>query len=157
MIYYANEQSPYIQHYGVLGMQWGRRRYRNKDGSLTKAGIRRHAKAVKKINDAAIKSGRVEETANPNVIGIRQKNGDVLFVDRNEFNKNGVDVAERKTLNMIKEARANTIKKGKTKVRKILESEEKTLIKNMIKTYDPSDPDRREALALLRQLEKDVR
>ena len=137
-------------------MRRGKKRYRNKDGSLTKAGIRRHAKAVKKINDAAIKSGRVEETANPNVIGIRQKNGDVLFVDRNEFNKNGVDVAERKTLNMIKEARANTIKKGKTKVRKILESEEKTLIKNMIKTYDPSDPDRREALALLRQLEKDV-
>lgn len=157
MIYYANENAPYIQHYGVLGMRWGVRRYRNKDGSLTKAGIRRHTKAVKKINDAAIKSGRVEETANPNVIGIRQKNGDVLFVDRNEFNKNGVDVAERKTLNMIKEARANTIKKGKTKVRKILESEEKTLIKNMIKTYDQSDPDRREALALLRQLEKDVR
>ena len=26
MIYYANEQSPYIQHYGVLGMRWGHRR-----------------------------------------------------------------------------------------------------------------------------------
>ena len=156
MIYYANEQSPYIQHYGVLGMKWGRRRYHNKDGSLTKAGIRRHTKEVNKINNAARKSGRVVESASPNVIGIRQKNGDILFVDRNEFNKNGVDVAERKTLNMIKEARANTIKKGKAKVSKILESEEKTLIKNMIKTYDPSDPDKREALALLRQLEKDV-
>ena len=52
MIYYANENAPYIQHYGVLGMKWGRRRYHNKDGSLTKAGIRRHTKAVKKINDA---------------------------------------------------------------------------------------------------------
>ena len=38
MIYYANENSPYIQHYGVLGMKWGARRYRNKDGSLTPAG-----------------------------------------------------------------------------------------------------------------------
>ena len=58
---------------------------------------------------------------------------------------------------MIKEARDNTIKKGNAKVSKILESEEKTLIKDMIKTYDSSDPDKREALALLRQLEKDVK
>lgn len=26
MIYYANEQSPYIQHYGILGMRWGHRK-----------------------------------------------------------------------------------------------------------------------------------
>lgn len=26
MIYYANEQSPHIQHYGVLGMKWGHRK-----------------------------------------------------------------------------------------------------------------------------------
>ena len=26
MIYYANENSPYIQHYGVLGMKWGHRK-----------------------------------------------------------------------------------------------------------------------------------
>ena len=146
-----------LYHHGIKGQKWGVRRYQNKDGSLTKAGIRRHAKQVNKINNAARKSGRVVETASPNVIGVRQKNGDILFVDRNEFNKNGVDVAERKTLNMIKEARANTIKKGNAKTSKILESEEKTLIKDMIKTYDSSDPDKREALALLRQLEKDVK
>ena len=27
MIYYANENSPYIQHYGVPGMKWGHHRY----------------------------------------------------------------------------------------------------------------------------------
>ena len=42
MIYYANENSPYIQHYGVLGMKWGARRYRNKDGSLTSNGRKRY-------------------------------------------------------------------------------------------------------------------
>lgn len=27
MIYYANEKSQYIQHYGVPGMKWGRHKY----------------------------------------------------------------------------------------------------------------------------------
>lgn len=29
MKYYANEQSPYIQHYGVPGMKWGHHKYRS--------------------------------------------------------------------------------------------------------------------------------
>ena len=33
-----------LRHYGVLGMKWGRRKYQNKDGSLTPAGVKRYAK-----------------------------------------------------------------------------------------------------------------
>lgn len=29
MIYYANENSQYIKHYGVLGMKWGHHRYKS--------------------------------------------------------------------------------------------------------------------------------
>lgn len=32
-----------LQHHGILGMHWGIRRYRNKDGSLTAAGKRRYS------------------------------------------------------------------------------------------------------------------
>lgn len=42
-------QNQELQHYGILGMKWGVRRYQNKDGSLTSAGKKRAA--VKRVSD----------------------------------------------------------------------------------------------------------
>ena len=41
-----------LQHYGVLGMKWGIRRYQNEDGSLTTEGKKHYA------NEAAYNIGK---------------------------------------------------------------------------------------------------
>lgn len=38
-----------LQHHGIKGMKWGRRRYQDKDGSLTPAGQKRYNKEMEKI------------------------------------------------------------------------------------------------------------
>lgn len=41
----------HLEHHGVKGQRWGVRRYQNKDGTLTKSGIKRYNKEVTRLKE----------------------------------------------------------------------------------------------------------
>ena len=52
-----------LVHYGIKGMKWGVRRYRNKDGTLTPAGKKRYDQDIRD-NASKKKENRID-TSNP--------------------------------------------------------------------------------------------
>lgn len=54
----------YLQHYGIKGMKWGRRRYENYDGTLTEAGKRRYNRiAARTVNPSIAKNAKTRRAA----------------------------------------------------------------------------------------------
>lgn len=52
-----------LSHWGIRGQKWGERRFQNKDGSLTPAGVKRYADQAAGVNDNNNKTSKATEVA----------------------------------------------------------------------------------------------
>lgn len=63
-----------LMHYGVLGMKWGVRRYRNKDGSLTPDGLKKYRKEYDDIKSMQKLQARAKTTNKTGISAIDNYN-----------------------------------------------------------------------------------
>lgn len=75
----------YLEHYGVLGMKWGVRRFENKDGSLTAAGKKRYSKKRERElkKDIKNRSTLSEKELDTKINRLRKENEFVRLANEN--------------------------------------------------------------------------
>ena len=82
MIYYANENSSYIKHYGVLGMKWGHHRYKSMIKKSNKLRTKNKITESNKLKSKAelYKQGQIAKSGGKRAYdyGIKQNLGKTL-------------------------------------------------------------------------------
>ena len=124
-----------LEHYGILGMKWGIRRYENPDGSLTEAGKRRYAKYERK-KQRVMQSGDAKK-----ILKFRKNLTDEEFdtamarvakTDALRYNANAAkrDKQEAKAAEKAEKKQAKLTKKQMANAKKIAEQNAKQSVKS---------------------------
>lgn len=78
-----------LEHFGVIGMKWGIRRYQNKDGSLTAAGKKHYSSSEEVRQDLVSKANAKLEKLDQKSVAKKEK-----FNRRFEKNKSRIQKAD---------------------------------------------------------------
>lgn len=122
---FRNYQGLYLEHYGILGMKWGVRRYQNEDGSYTAAGRKRYGMNLDVNNRSRKNIAKIR-------LGEARRRYDVAKKNSKTKGRNDYRVAE--TRGRVRAAKtavrnADRVDKGAK-----LAAKGKTISKNNIKT-----------------------